>query len=69
MIWNNNSVWIWKITVNKTGDYENSNKSKIFREISALKFQEQHAAQFRYDGHTLQLKQKSTAGVFCKILK
>ena len=45
-----------------------SNQSKIFPEISASKFQGQHAAQLGYVD-ALQLKPKSPTGVFCEILE
>ena len=52
--------------VNETRDYANSYQSKIFREISALKFQQQHAAQFRYDGLCSETKTEIHCGCFLR---
>ena len=37
--WSNNSVWVRKIILNKTGDYTNSNQSKIFQRNICFKIQ------------------------------
>ena len=54
--WSNNSVWIWRMILDETKQKRFSNQS-IFREITASKFQGQHAVQ------------KPTAGVFHRIFQ